>query len=63
MTHLDWPHKFVYSADGKAAEYEPLAMPLFVSGYIKIMDSQKSDISALMSTHLAELMTDAELYG
>ena len=63
MKHVDWPHEFVYSADGKATEYEPLAMLLFVSGYVKIMDSQKSDISALMSTHLAELMANAELYG
>ena len=33
-----------------------------MSGYVNIMDSQKPDVRALVSSHLAELMTDAELY-
>ena len=50
-------------ADGKLYEYEELSFPLFVSGYVKIMDSQKPDVRAQMSSHIAELMADAELYG
>ena len=60
---VDWPHKFVYSVEGKPAEYETLTVPAFVSGYMMIMDKQKSEIKTVMSTHLAELMADAELYG
>ena len=37
-------------------------MPAFVSGYMMIMDKQKLEIKTVMSTHLAELMADAELY-
>ena len=63
LRKVDWPHKFIYLTDGKAAEYEAMSVPLFVSGDVKIMDSQKSDIRAIRSTHLADLMTDSELYG
>ena len=63
LRKVDWPHEFVYLADGKAAEYEALSMPHFVSGNVKIMDSQKSDIRALMYIHLTELMADADFYG
>ena len=31
LRKVDWPHEFVYLADGKAAEYEDLSMPHFVS--------------------------------
>ena len=34
-----------------------------MSGYLKIMNNQKVDIKEIMSTHLAELMANAELYG
>ena len=37
--------------------------PPFVSGYMKLMDIQKPDVRTLMSSHLSELMADAELYG
>ena len=60
---VEWPHEFVYIVEGKPAEYETLSVPLFVSGYIKIMDGQKPEIKTRMSAHLADLMADSELYG
>ena len=53
----------VYSADSKPAEYESLTVPLFMAGYVQIMEAQTQDIMALMSIHLVELMADAKLYG
>ena len=55
-------HESIYTVDGKPAKYESLSIPLFLSGYIRIMDAQKPDTKALMSAHLTELMVDAELY-
>ena len=60
VRRMDWSHEFVYSAKGK---YKTLTVPDFVSGYMMIMDKQKSEIKTSMSTHLAELMADTELYG
>ena len=60
---VDWPHEYVYSVDDKPAEYETLSVPIFVSRYVNIMDIQTLEIKALMSSHLAELMADVELYG
>ena len=36
---VDRAHEFIYSADGKAANYYALSVHLFVSGYVKITDS------------------------
>ena len=63
LCRVEWLHESVYMVDSKPAEYESLSIPLFISGYIRIMDSQKLDIKALMSAHLTELMADTELYG
>ena len=32
-----WPHKVVYMAAGKPAEYEQLSGTLFISGYLAVM--------------------------
>ena len=58
LHRVESPHKSIYTMDGKPAEYKALSIPLFVTGYIRIMDTQKPDIKAL-----TELMGDAELYG
>ena len=54
LCKVDCPREFVYSADGKPTKYESLSVPLFVLGYMKIMDIQKPDVRALMSSHLTE---------
>ena len=42
--------------------YDNLSVPLFVSGYMKVMDTEKPAIRALMAIHLDDLMGDTELY-
>ena len=44
IRNVEWPHELVYMVEGKPAKYETLSVPLFVTGYIKIMDEQKPDI-------------------
>ena len=39
--------------------YGQLTMPLFVSGYIVIMDTVKSGLKEVILKHLQELMADA----
>ena len=57
------PHDGIIKQNSKAADYYTLSIPLFVSGYIKVTDAEKPPLKALMGTHLAELIVDAELYG
>ena len=62
LYRVEWLYKSINTVEGKPAKYESLSIPLFISGYVRIMDAQKLDIKALMLAHLTELIADAELY-
>ena len=42
--------------------YGQLTMPLFVSGYIALLDTVKPGLKEVMLKHLRELMADADTY-
>ena len=50
------PHEVVYTTDGKAAVYNEISMPLFVQGYLIVMEEEKQAVRAQMSVHLKDLM-------
>ena len=62
LHHVTWPHKCIYAADRQPTEYKTLSVPLFVSGYVKVMDTETLASKSLVGAHLADLMADAELY-
>ena len=39
---ITWPHELVYGADGKPDMYDELALPLFLSGYLSVLDTVKT---------------------
>ena len=41
LTKVTWPHKTVYTSAGKTAAYQDISIPLFVQGYLIIMDSEE----------------------
>ena len=42
--------------------YDELILPLFVGGYLIILDTVNPALKGLMFEHLKELMADTELY-
>ena len=57
-----WPHKVVYTTTEQPAAYD-ISIPLFVSGYLEVMEAETPVVYPLMDEHLQELMGDAELCG
>lgn len=43
--------------------YEQLSLPLFVTGYLAVVNTVKSELNEVMLKHLHELMVDAATYG
>ena len=43
--------------------YEQLYMPLFISGYVAMLNTAKSGVKEILLKHLRDLMTDAAMYG
>ena len=58
-----WPHELVYVAEGKPAMYNKMTLPLFVSGYLTVVDIVRLRQKGIMLKHLKELTLDTELYG
>ena len=63
VRQLPWPHKLVYTVVRKSEAYQDISIPLFVQGYLVIMEGEEGAIRQRMASHLEELMSDAELYG
>ena len=61
--HVTWPPKVMYAADGKTAVYNEISMPLFIQGYLIVMEEEKESVRTHMSKHLKDLMLDSQLYG
>ena len=60
---VTWPHEVVYTSEGKPASYQELTIPLFVQGFLIVMEIEEGPVKQLMSTHLQDLMSDAQWYG
>ena len=60
---ITWPHELVYTSVRQPAMYEKFFMPLFISGYIAMLDTVKSGLTETMLKHLWEWMADAATYG
>ena len=57
---VTWPNEVVYTSEGKPASFQDLSIPLFVQGYLIIMESEEGLIKQLMTNHLQDLMSDAQ---
>ena len=52
---ITWPNELVYNSGGGGGEitaYDDLSTPLFVSGYLAMMEMDKESIKPLMALHL-----------
>ena len=54
VIHVTWPHKMVYTLEGKHGSYRYLSIPLFVHGFLIIMESEEGPVKELMSTNLQD---------
>ena len=63
LNNLTWPHEVVYTLVCKPAAYQDISVPLFVQGYLIVMDTEEWFIRQKMIAHLNDLMCDAHLYG
>ena len=63
VKRINWPHELMYTSGGKPAVYEQVSMPLFMSGYLCVLDRVKSGEKQIMLKHLKELMADASTYA
>ena len=58
-----WPQELVYDPSGKPAAYDELPLPLFIQGYLAILQTEKPQKRDIMLKHLSDLMADAAIYG
>lgn len=63
LRKIIWPHYLVYSTGEQPPACEDLSFPLFVSGYLAILDATKLTQKLIMIKHLKELIAGAELGG
>ena len=60
---ITWLHELFYGVDGKHAMHKELTLPLFLGGYLSVLDTVKTEQKGMMLKNLKELMADTELYG
>ena len=63
LKQIMWPHELVYDPRGRPAAHEDLPLPLFIQGYLAILQAEKPQKKDIMLKHLSELMADAAIYG
>ena len=63
IRRIMWPPGLMYTASGQPAVYEQLTLPLFVTGYLAVVDTVKLGLKEVMLKILHELMVDAVTYG
>ena len=57
------PHELVYTTGGQLATYEELSLPLFITGYLAVMETEMPALQPVMDKHLTDLMAYTEVYG
>ena len=60
---ITWLHELIYTSEGQPAAYDDLSVPLFISGYLAMMEHEKESIRPLMAWHLQKLIYSKEFYG
>ena len=60
---VTWPHEVVYTSEDNPASKQELTIPLFVQGYLIVMELEEGRDKKLMSTHRQDLMSDTQWYG
>ena len=63
LKQIVWPHKLVYDPSSRPAVCDDLPLPLFIQGYLDILQAEKPQQKDIMLKHLSELMADAAIYG
>ena len=63
VKHITLPHELIFTSRGQCAMCKQLSVPLFILGYIAILDTVKSMLKEIMFNYLRELMADAATYG
>ena len=41
LKQIVWPHELVYDPSGKPAVYDELSLPLFIQGYLVILQAER----------------------
>ena len=62
IKRIMWPHELVYTSRGEPVTYELISLPQFVTGYLSVLDTVKSEERQLMLKHLKELMSVSSTY-
>ena len=56
------PHEVVYTVARKPTAYQDISIPLFIQGYMIIMEGEEGAIKERIASHLKELMSETEVY-
>ena len=54
LNKVTWPYEVVYTSAGKPAADQDISIPLFVQGYLMVMDSEEGYIRQKIVTHLKD---------
>ena len=57
---VNWPHKVVYTVEGKPTLYQNIAIPLFIHSYIIIKEGEEAAIKETVASRLKAFMSNAE---
>ena len=60
---VTWRHEVVYTSQGKPATFQDLSIPIFIQGYLIIINPEEWLVKKQMAAHLQDLMSDAQMYG
>ena len=63
LRQINWPHELVYGPGSQPTIYDELPLPLFIQGYLAIIESERPAQKKAMLKHLSELMANAAIYG
>ena len=58
-----WLHELVYGPGGQPAIYDELLLPLFIQGYLVIIELERPAQKDAILKYLSELMADAASYS
>ena len=63
LKQIVWPHKLEYGPGVKPTMYDEQSLPLFIQGFLVILEAERPQLKEAMLKHPGELMKDAAIYG
>ena len=54
LNKVIWPHKVLYTSAGKPTTYQNILIPIFVQGYLIMMDTEEGLVSQKMVAHFKD---------